>query len=283
MSDEIRRLSEELARDPESRAFLQLGETLRRSGQTELAHRVALRGLERHPHDAEAHDLLARIHVDRDALEDALDEWDMVLRIAPEHVGARKGIGYVLFKQGRLPDAERYLGEAAAQDPADASIATALRMVRRTLQYANETNGDGVGGEDHNGTVAAAQRRVEEEARTLFASILGDGEQTALLLDGEGLVTAGAYITAEGRDVAQEVGAALAGVRDEVDRVVRHLDLGQWRALTYETDVARVAMAPVLDDSVVLLAAAPSVPLGLVRRVVDWCARRATTWLEEVA
>jgi predicted regulator of Ras-like GTPase activity (Roadblock/LC7/MglB family) len=82
--------------------------------------------------------------------------------------------------------------------------------------------------------------------------------------------------------VAQEVGASLAGVRDEVDRELRHLDLGQWRALTYETEVARVAMAPVLDDSLVLVAAAPSVPLGLVRRVVEWCARRASTWLEEV-
>jgi hypothetical protein len=41
-------------------------------------------------------------------------------------------------------------------------------------------------------------------------------------------------------------------------------------------------MAPVLDDSLVLVAAAPSVPLGLVRRVVEWCARRASTWLEEV-
>lgn len=279
MSDEIRRLSEELARDPESRAFLQLGEQLRRKGQIELAHRVALRGLERHPHDADAHDLLARIHVDREAFQDALDEWDAVLRLTPAHVGARKGIGYVLFKQGRLPEAERYLSEAAAQDASDVSIATALRMVRRMLAYALESDDT----EDGRDGFAAAQRRVEEEARSLFASILGDGEQTALLLDGDGLVTAGAYITADGRDVAQEVGAALAGVRDEVDRVLRHLDLGQWRALTYETEVARVAMAPVLDDSLVLLAAAPTVPLGLVRRVVEWCARRASTWLEEVA
>jgi tetratricopeptide (TPR) repeat protein len=278
MSDEIRRLSEELARDPESRVFLQLGEALRQGGQTDLAYRVALRGLERHPHDADAHDLLARIQVDREAFQEALDEWDAVLRLSPGHVGARKGIGYILFKQGRLAEAERYLGEAASQDPFDASISTALRMVRRTLQYAQSPNGSAA-----SEGIAAAQRRVEEEARTLFAAILGDGEQTALLLDGDGMVTAGAYITADGRDVAQEVGAALAGVRDEVDRVVRHLGLGEWRGLSYETEVARVAMAPVLDDSVVVVAAAPTVPLGLVRRVVQWCSRRAATWLEEVA
>jgi tetratricopeptide (TPR) repeat protein len=279
MSDVIRRLSEELARDPESRAFLPLGDALRRAGQLDLAHRVALRGLERHPHDADAHDLLARLHVDRGALQEAFDEWDMVLRLSPSHVGARKGIGYVLFQQGRLAEAEQHLAEAAVQAPHDASITMALHMVRQAL---HEASGDGAP-VPASATSSVAPRRVDDEARMLFAAILGDGEQTALLLDRDGFVTAGAYVTADGADVAQEVGAALAGVRDEVDRVVRHLELGAWRALTFETDVARVAMSPVLDDSVVLVAAAPAVPLGLVRRLVDWCARRAATWLEEVA
>src|SRR5919106_3479280 len=103
MADEIRRLSEELARDPASPVYLQLGEALRRGGQLDLALKVALRGLERHPHDADAHDLLARIAVDRGELERALDEWDMALRLAPEHVGARKGLGFICFQQGRLP------------------------------------------------------------------------------------------------------------------------------------------------------------------------------------
>ena len=46
MSDEIRRLSEELARDPSSLVFMQLGEALRRGGQLDLGLRVANRGLE---------------------------------------------------------------------------------------------------------------------------------------------------------------------------------------------------------------------------------------------
>lgn len=284
MGDEIRRLSEELARDPSSLVFIQLGEALRRSGELDLALKVALRGLERHPHNADAHDLLARIRVDRGELEGAFDEWDVVLRLAPQHVGARKGMGYVLFKQGKLEEAEAHLAAAAAEDGNDASIATALRMVRRLLRYTREpSNGNGAGGgSGGGGDLEAAQRRVEEEARALFADILGDGEQTALLLNGDGLVTAGAYITADGRDVAQDVGAALAGIRDEAQRAVRHLDLGEWKALVYETDLATVAMAPGLDDSMVLVAAARSLPLGLVRRVLDRCVQRATAWLEEV-
>jgi tetratricopeptide (TPR) repeat protein len=284
MSDEIRRLSEELARDPSSLVFMQLGEALRRAGQLDLALKVAHRGLERHAHNADAHDLLARIRVDRGELQEAFDEWDMVLRLAPSHVGARKGMGYVLFKQGKLAEAETHLSTAATHDRGDASIATALRMVRRLLRYAHVAgSGNGNGGAPGHAELLAAQKRVEEEARLLFADILGEGEHTALLLNADGLVAAGLYVTADGDDVSQEVGAALTGVRDEALRAVRHLDLGAWKAVVYETDLATVALAPAIDESMVLVAAGRSVPLGFVRRVLDRCVQRATSWLEEVA
>ena len=279
MADEIRRLSDELARDPSSLVFLQLGEALRKGGQLEIALKVAMRGLDRHSHNADAHDLLARICVDRGELEQAFDEWDMVLRLAPNHVGAQKGMGYVLFKQGKLEEAETHLSGAASGDRTDPSISTALRMVRRLLRYARLA---GSGGEPGPAELAAAQRRIEEEAHFLFADILGDGEQTALLLNSDGLVTAGAYVTAEGADVAQEVGAHLSGVRDDAERTVRHLDLGAWKTVLYETDIAVVAIAPALDDSMVLVAASRAMPLGFVRRVLDRCVRRATMWLSEV-
>lgn len=281
MSDDIRRLSDELARDPSSLVFLQLGEALRQRGQLDVARKVALRGLERHAHNADAHDLLARICVDADELERAFDEWDIVLRLAPDHVGAHKGMGYVLFKQGKLEEAERHLSAAASRDAGDASIATALRMVRRMMQYTDgATNGNGTAPAT---ALAAAQRRVEEEARLLFAELLGEGEHTAILLDGDGLVTAGVYLTADGHDVAQEIGAELSGVRDEAQRAIRHLQLGEWRSVTFETDVATVAMAPVARDSLVLLAAAATMPLGFVRRMLDRCAQLATGWLGEGA
>src|SRR5436309_2251305 len=88
MADDVRRWSEELARDPTSLVFLQLGETLRRQAQLDLALKIATRGLERHSHNADAHDLLARIAVDRGELQRAFDEWDMVLGITPGHLGA---------------------------------------------------------------------------------------------------------------------------------------------------------------------------------------------------
>ena len=58
-SDAIRRLSDELARDPGSLAFLSLARLLAESGRTEAAGRIARRGAERHAASLEASDLVA--------------------------------------------------------------------------------------------------------------------------------------------------------------------------------------------------------------------------------
>jgi tetratricopeptide (TPR) repeat protein len=272
MSAEVRRLSEELARDPGSLVFLQLGETLRRRGQLDLALRVSLRGLERHSTNGDAHDLVARIRADRGELDRALEAWDAVLRLVPNHLGALKGKGFVLYTQGRWQEAERVLLEAAARDGGDASIAAALAHVRRE---ADQAGASGTEGADD-----APRSSPAEESRTLFAEALGDGEMTALLIDADGLVMAGVYPTADGGDVSQEIGAELCGVSDEVQRAMRHLALGRWTRIAFETEAATVAMAPAPEGGLVLVAADPALPHGLVRRVLDRCGDRAAAWLE---
>jgi predicted regulator of Ras-like GTPase activity (Roadblock/LC7/MglB family) len=260
MVDDVSRLSDELARDPSSLVFVPLGEALRRQGQLDLAHRVAVRGLERHPHLADGHDLLARIAVDRGEMERAFDEWDMVLRLADGHVGALRGMGFICFQQGRLAEAEGYLAAAAAGAPRDEGIVQALANVRAAL------------------TPAASH-----DTRFLFADVLSDVDQTALLLDRDGLVLGGAYLDHEGIDVAQEVGAELSGVTDAARRATRHLSLGDWSSIVFETEVAVVAMAPSPDDGLLVLATSRATPLGLVRRLLDRCVERAARWLGERA
>jgi tetratricopeptide (TPR) repeat protein len=287
--DDIRRLSDELARDPASLVFLVLGDALRKQGQLDLALKVAVRGLERHPHNPDAHDLLARIAVDRGELERAFDEWDMVVRLAPEHTGAKKGLGFVCFQQGRHEEAERYLSEAAAADPADQSIATALVHLREQLRGGAETRSEAPAPEVPAKQLAGGDAAILDPVplvggpRMLFAELLGETEQTALLLDAEGYVLAGAYVTPEGRDVAQEVGAELSGVSEEAQRAMRHLDLGDWSSIVFETEVAVVSMAPSPGQGLVLLASARSLPLGLVRRYLERAAARARQFLERVA
>jgi predicted regulator of Ras-like GTPase activity (Roadblock/LC7/MglB family) len=306
VSDEIQWLSEELARDPSSLVFLELGEQLRRRSDLDVALRIALRGLERHPHHPEAHDLLARICVDRGELERAFDEWDMVLRLAPNHVGAHKGIGYVLFKQGRAAEAERHLDTAAGLDSSDETIMRALTMVRESLRgNGAAATGNGMAVSPNGGTLAVSQlpdlpdlpapgngsgsyRAVlaqpqAPDARMLFVDVLGQGEHTALLVDSDGLVTAGVYVTTVGDDVSHEIGAALSAIREEAERATTHVQLGDWQVVVVEAQAATIALAPASHGATVMLAAADDMPLGFVRRTLERCRVHATKWLEETA
>jgi tetratricopeptide (TPR) repeat protein len=271
VSDDIRRWSEELAGDPASKVFLPLGEALRVRGQLDVARRVAVRGLERHPYDPDAHDLLARIYLDDGDTEKAIDEWDAALRCTPGHVGALKGMGFICYQQGRLADAEAYLAQAAAGDGEDERIASGLARVRGQLR------GDPV-------VEVPAPSHFDEgpqdsDPRYLFTDLVSAGDQAALFLDREGLVLAGTYVVAGGVDVSQEIGAALTGISDEARRAMRHLGLGDWSSIVFESEAARVAMAPAPEDGIVLVAAAPTMPHGLVRRVLDRVATRARAWV----
>ena len=282
MVDDVSRLSDALARDPSSLVFVPLGEALRRQGQLDLAHRVAVRGLERHPHLADGHDLLARIAVDRGELERAFDEWDMVLRLAEGHVGALRGMGFICYQQGRLAEAESYLSAASAAAPGDEGIVQALANVRAALGPAVELASERAP-EPAPDAAPAPPPDAPHDTRYLFADVLSDVDQTALLLDRDGLVLGGAYLDHEGNDVAQEVGAELSGVTDAARRATRHLSLGDWSSIVFETEVAVVAMAPSPDDGLLVLATSRATPLGLVRRLLDRCVERAARWLGERA
>lgn len=124
---------------------------------------------------------------------------------------------------------------------------------------------------------------MTDESRFAFAEVLGDGEQTALLLDHRGRVRAGIYLDSRGADVSAEIGAALSGVGSEATRAMRHLALGEWRAIVCECTEANLAFAPADDGDIVLVAAAPSVPHGFVRRLLDMVSQRALAWRREVA
>jgi tetratricopeptide (TPR) repeat protein len=290
--DDIRRWSDELARQPASMVFLPLGEALRTRGQVDMALKVALRGLERHSYDADAHDLLARIYVDRGETERALDEWDAALRCTPGHAGALKGMGFVCFNQGRYVDAERYLAEAAAAIGEDEGLSLALHRVRAELA-AGPLDPEPVVTEVvaepevevtpvANGNGAHAEK-FDADPRLLFADLIGVADQAALLLDEDGLVLAGQYVVANGEDVGAEVGAALSGISDEARRAMRHLPLGDWRTIIFETPAATVVMTPAPGDGLALVAAAPEVPSGLVRRALEAVSQRARRWMESLS
>ena len=66
-SDAIRRLSDELARDPASPAYLPLARLLAESGRADAALRIARQGAARHEGASEARELVSRLEARREA------------------------------------------------------------------------------------------------------------------------------------------------------------------------------------------------------------------------
>ena len=189
-------------------------------------------------------------------------------------------------RQAADGDLERNVGLAAAGDPDDQTIATALANIRAggappARMPAAATAPSSVSTPARTSTAPAPVSSSKPSPRMLFADLIGDAEQTVLLLDKDGFVLAGLYVDGDGADVAEEIGAQLSGVSEEARRAMRHLGLGDWQSITFETEAATIAMAPAPRDALLLVAAARERPLGLVARLRESAVRRATEWMEE--
>jgi len=266
MADEIRALSAQLAQDPQSLVFLRLGEALRRKGQLESATRVAMNGLERHPHLADAHDLYARILTDKHDYERAFDEWDMAVRIAPNHTGALKGLAFLYFKVGDIAQAEAHLEQARKVEPDDPTIDQAFEMIRGGAKAAASS------------AAPAPSAGTLDEAR-VFAGLEGSNEGL-LLIDGAGRVLGGALRDRSGSDVTDSVAAYLAGVSQEAARTAKLLGLGAWNGLSAEGQHGNVHLAHPTPDALLLVVRERGTPLGRLAILAQRATAMARRWLE---
>ena len=274
--DEIRALSAQLAQDPQSLVFLRLGEALRRKGQLEQAQRVAMNGLERHPHLADAHDLYARILTDKHDYERAFDEWDMAVRIAPHHTGALKGLAFLYFKVGDIEQAEAHLAAAKRVEPDDPTLEQAFEMIRG-------------GGKPSPPSAAAAPAAASPAAPTppagsldearVFAGLEGANEGL-LLIDGAGRVLGGGLKDGGGTDVTDAVAAYLAGVSQEAARTAKLLGLGAWNGLSAEGQHGNVHLAHPTAEALLLVVRERGMPLGRLAILAQRATLMARRWLE---
>ena len=273
MADDVKALSAQLAQDPQSRVFLRLGELLRHKGQLDAAHRVALTGLERHPHLADAHDLYARILADKRDYKRAFDQWDMALRLAPHHTGALKGVAYLYFKAGDLAQAEAHLEAARRVEPDNPSIAQALAMIKSGGALP-PPSGPPPAAEP----LAPAAAPPEEDR--VFAALEGS-QEGLLLIDASGRVLGGALRNSAGADVAEAVAAYLAGVSQEAARTAKLLGLGVWTGLAAEGQIGNVHLVHTSGDALLLMVRDRGVPLGRLAVLAHRAAQTARRWLEE--
>lgn len=277
--ESIRAMSEQLADDPTSLVFLPLAEALLARGDLAHASRVARRGADRHAHRADVHDLVARVALAMNDETSAERAWKASLAIASEFGAAHRGLGFLCYRQGRWDDAEAHLSRARKATPGDPALESAWRALQAARREAARLEEEAASAPDPDalGDHAAAPD-AQWDGATLFDAILGESAQVALLLDNDGLVVAGGYVTADGSELGSVIGAHLSGVGDEATRAMRHFGLGAWTRMQLESEAATIVMSPA-DAGVTLVAAPGEVPLGFVRRTLDRCVVRANAWL----
>ena len=313
---DLRRWSEEVARDPASLAFLPLARAYRRMGHRTAALQLCLRGLEHYPTHAEAHSLLALLHLESGDRQRAAEEWSTVLRLDANHFEALRGLGFCYLEQDQLSRARETLERAALLRPADTAVQEALRLLgtRQELQKPAPNPlqyGDDPWAAPPASAVPAAYPAAPAAAGTAKSALAGLPEELvalsalgdtrtvlggdparlfgalaevgpvfgALLLDERGLVLAGSLHGGVG-ERAEALGAILGGSIAETERMAEQLSLGEWRGILLESEGALLHLAPVGRNAIVLLAAERTAPVGWVLRTAAQAAETATRYLE---
>jgi tetratricopeptide (TPR) repeat protein len=101
----IEELKRRVQADPASIAFAALAEEYRRAGQFTEAIETCRAGLARHPAYLSARVTLGRALIEVEALDEAKEELDYVLRIAPENLAAIRAMAEIHHRRGQAPEA----------------------------------------------------------------------------------------------------------------------------------------------------------------------------------
>ena len=246
----IQELSEEVATNPNSTAFVELAAAYRERGDLDRAMRLCLRGLQRHPTHVEAHFELGLIYEARGERELALDEWGVVHQLAPDHVASRFALIRLYIEEGRAAEAVSHFREAERVAPNDPRIAE----FRGSLENLPDDGGGG------------PQATID---KNVFEALEADnpGTLAVLLVDSDGQVLEG-HMPGENGAPETSVGVNLVGAKTEAERVASYLQLGELKGMIVESSSARLSISPVGRD-VIVVATRCDLPAGQAARVVQ--------------
>jgi tetratricopeptide (TPR) repeat protein len=126
----IRRFEERVARDPESLAFAQLADLLRKAGRAADAVRVCRRGLVRYPHYVTARLILAKSLMADGAAHEALAEVGTLLQENPNDVQAHRLAADLERQRGQIEAAASHLEAVMRLDHTDREARALLSLLR---------------------------------------------------------------------------------------------------------------------------------------------------------
>lgn len=133
----IEELKRRIRLDPASIAFATLAEEYRRAGRNEEAIAICRTGLERHPSYASARVTLGRALLETGHQEEAREELERVLRVAPQNLAAIRGLAEIHTRQVQQsgpvgPSADE--GTAPSREQVLAGLERFLEYLRRARE-----------------------------------------------------------------------------------------------------------------------------------------------------
>jgi tetratricopeptide (TPR) repeat protein len=149
-SPRIEELKRRVQSDPASIAFAALAEEYRRAGRFDEAIDTCNTGLVRHPSYLSAHVTLGRALIDVGRLEEAREELQQVLRLAPENLAAIRGLAEIHDRLGaedhaHSPEAPPEPSSAPAMTVAEVQAASGFKPPEADLSAsAFESHSPGV-------------------------------------------------------------------------------------------------------------------------------------------
>ncbi|OGW60260.1 MAG: hypothetical protein A2V83_09040 [Nitrospirae bacterium RBG_16_64_22] len=126
---EIQKLSERMGRDPASRLFVPLSEEYRKLGQLDRAIETLRSGLKIIPNYTTARVALGRLLLEKGSPAEAREEFEAVLREAPENLLASKKLAEAYLALGMNAEALGVYQRLAALDPFDTESQAALKAL----------------------------------------------------------------------------------------------------------------------------------------------------------
>jgi len=133
MNQRIDELRTSLRDDPGSRLFFQLGDLLRKAGESDEAAQVLSDGLEHHPRYVAAWVSLGRIQPDRSEFPDAERSFARALELDPENAVAARLIGETAERAGEWVRAIKAYKLARALSPRDPDLEARIEVIERRL------------------------------------------------------------------------------------------------------------------------------------------------------
>lgn len=124
--EEIERLKEKIAKDPNSKLFVPLAEEYKKSGMISEAVDVLTQGLDRQPGYLSARVSLGKIYMEKSMLDEAKTEFEKVIAAIPDNLYAQKKLAEIYRDLGEEDKSIRAYKTVLALNPMDESASASL-------------------------------------------------------------------------------------------------------------------------------------------------------------